>query len=461
MNPLAHFRASLPYVAICGSRKSDHHILPRQDAATMPYVQINRKVPNRYGKGKVARISHVVLDLDYDLDGVDWEERGAPGPDLLSQNPEKRGGHYFLQLAKPVFVPDGVRVRKWHEGISRKPFELYLALEHYLKHALKADKSLRCQKVKNVLHPSHEVTEGGRGYPRSLTELCEWIDWNWIDEEIERGCIRPPNGQHDQLYMDALYFACDHAREFDDVYQLIDFCHLHEAEIHAFEFMPAADVKSTFKSACGVAWSRRDTWKVYPGRGQIRRAPLEPEEIRRRQQEAARTTALKRRERTLARLLEVARGIRLTKTALVRASGMTWKTVAKYWQQIIEVAGWNQKDTNSWSGIEKENSVSPQKRSAGRITGPVVAAEKRSIPILPTHSSLNKKLTIMPTAGFFPTIQSFQSTDVELGVSYTGLLPPSGVWRAGPGAGAPVLSGWAPGVGMGCCSGLSPPAPCS
>jgi len=152
-DPLKDFEERLPYTPSCGSSKRIECILPKEEAETFPYVQIN-----------CLSIGYLCFDLDYYGAAMRPQDMDIPGPTLTMIAKDSGHAHLLYELYDPV-------PRKHTE--ATKALLRDVIFGH--REMLCADKCITTQKqlVKNPLSPAWDVLPGHK--PFSLSELAESI----------------------------------------------------------------------------------------------------------------------------------------------------------------------------------------------------------------------------------------------------------------------------------------------
>lgn len=106
------------------------------------------------------------FDIDRPGGGIDWDDRGAPAPNIAVINKENGHAHLLYALEVPV--------RTAYDA-NRAPLRFAAAVEGALRCKLGADEGYSGLIVKNPLHSHWRVLTSARG-TYDLSELAEYVD---------------------------------------------------------------------------------------------------------------------------------------------------------------------------------------------------------------------------------------------------------------------------------------------
>lgn len=115
-----------------------------------------------------TRKRHVCLcfDVDRASAGMDWDDRGAPPPNLVVKNPANGHAHLIYLLENPVSVSDITRI---------KPVLFLAAVQEGIRRTLAADRGYAGLVVKNPAH-AHWMTTQWAENPYELNNLAEYVE---------------------------------------------------------------------------------------------------------------------------------------------------------------------------------------------------------------------------------------------------------------------------------------------
>lgn len=118
----------------------------------------------------------LVYDVDRSVAALDWNDRGAPPPTIVAQNPENGHAHLIYGLNVPVRTAPDAR---------SGPLRYAAAVDCALRTLLDADAGYAGLICKNPLHPFWRVTEWE---PRlyELGDLDSWLDLEQYGDRRKR-----------------------------------------------------------------------------------------------------------------------------------------------------------------------------------------------------------------------------------------------------------------------------------
>lgn len=153
------FRDHLPKHIYCSDDFGNGYTTPRAIALTHPHIAPNPK----------ALIWCSVFDVDRPGAGADWDDdRMAPPPNWIAENPKNGHAHLGYILSAPVPRTPAARLR---------PIRTLARIEHGLTGLLGADRAYSHHLTKTPMHPRWRTT-WPRSEPYDLDELRGWLPDN-------------------------------------------------------------------------------------------------------------------------------------------------------------------------------------------------------------------------------------------------------------------------------------------
>ena len=191
------FRETMPARPRCTDDKhSGQYFQPKEKALQRRLVQ-----PNTDG-----RVVWICFDVDRRGAALDWDDRGAPPPTLVMENPLNHHAHLAYALEAPVPKTEAARP---------KPL-LYLAsVEEGIRRVIEGDVGYSGGLIKTPCHEAWRTQSYAGAY--SLAELAEWIPTLPSPAEVLKKARNPDYaglGRNCQLFEMLKTYGCRAVRQF-------------------------------------------------------------------------------------------------------------------------------------------------------------------------------------------------------------------------------------------------------
>lgn len=312
----------LPRKPYCSFDKTASLILMQMYAVLYPYIQLNNP----------TQCAWLVFDCDHQ-DILIWEKAGLPPPSYIALDP--LSGRFHIGYAiSPVFLGANAR---------RKPIEYLAAIQRTMTRLLKADSRFVGLITKNPIHTEWQVNIL-HNQQYDLSELHQAIgelDKKHYGETLttdligfERNCelfhvLRFHSYAHIRLTDDMTYeqwheYLSRHVEELNASYRSIDVAPLEDRE-----------VRGIAKSVSKWTWQRRDT--IHYKERKLQLDESQPLATRQaigayHSHEVRKEASQQRIEKAIVELK--AKGIKVTQKAVIESSGLTRRTIQKYWKLL-------------------------------------------------------------------------------------------------------------------------------
>ena len=341
---------SAPYAPHCSNDKRVGLQLPRKEAFSKKYVQLNPP----------CNIKFFVIDIDHE-DTLLWNNDSAPAPNAIIRNKDNKKCHLLYRV-------DDILVKSVKEDVKvkDKPLNYATAVYYGLCKKFKADRAAFSNVVsKNPFHPDFD-TEFLHERVYTLKQLAEYAepDWSvyrWGEKENPN-----PESRHLCLFHKLRHIAYRHVNKWRLSGDSEGFYHFVLAEGLAMnQFtgkgfkedanLAVSSVKATAKSI--TEW----TWNKYHGTSCNRGVMKLPHDmaLKEKQRKAARYAADIKHERTLKLLVECFQALgtkdnKPTQAKVALKSGISVSSVKRYWAEVLLSVD----DNNAKAAAIKEKNVS-------------------------------------------------------------------------------------------------------
>jgi hypothetical protein len=345
-SPLNRVLSEAPYLSRCSDNKTACLIRPREYAFRWPYMQVNRP----------GMVSWLVFDLDHPNPFI-WSDEGLPAPNIVVTNRNNGHSHLFYAIP-PVCTTENARAR---------PIAYMKAVYEAMAARLGADPAYSGPVAKTPGHPWWNTLEVHSGV-YDLGELADYVNLAvkplWGKGPNLEGL---PHSRHCLLFEELRFYAYSIVSRERDQGNFRSFTGLLEAYAYnKNQFSRAgfssnlsvAQVKATVKSVARWTWDRYTGSRCHRGVMSLDKSlPLQE-----RQRLAANRTHLLRQQATeqkirAAEAMLKKNGEPITQMAVVRSTGLSRQTVAKYQSILTQLSQPNPNTSQSEGGFKSDVNV--------------------------------------------------------------------------------------------------------
>jgi hypothetical protein len=349
-------------------------------AIDFPILQINSSRCIRY--------------LCFDIDRPDaqyaWEKAKLPEPTFICVNPKNKHAHIIYELTNPVWLR---KSNDFRPG-EAPPVKYLRSVYKAMRDALKADPSYTGLTVKNPLSGMWIVHKNN--YTFTLGELAKNLNLSVPKASL----IKNFYGRNCSLFDSIRKWSYRSKKQFDN-YNLFYECLKDELERLNDKLTNRLSINEINHIGKSVAkW----TWNTYNGNGKDskRRGIMNlngtlPIEVR--QSLGQKFTSEIRRNNTLSKIFNTVNsfkktGTKISKSSLSKATGLSYKTITHYWNEVKISVRLNDsvKDASSLSSLPDR---SPARLTAGLLSSSLSSLPDRS-PARLTAGLLSGLLSSLP-----------------------------------------------------------------
>lgn len=242
LTQLELFRQNLPEKPYCTNRVGDAgYSLVRPKAIAERYRYIQHNHPNSR--------TWMVYDVDRSTSVFDWQDRGAPPPNIIATNLENGHSHLFYGLEEPVHLNHESRVN---------PIRYHAAVDVALSQKLDADPGYVGLLSKNPLRDDSWYVQTFQPWSYSLGWLADYLDLGELTDR-RRNLPEIGLGRNCTLFDRTRFWAYRKIRE---CWLSREFFESAVAEYamgyNALNFtvpLPASEVRATIRSIAKWTWT--------------------------------------------------------------------------------------------------------------------------------------------------------------------------------------------------------------
>ena len=311
--------ANLPDRPYCSNNLQNGLIIRPKKTAFERYIYIQL---NKY-----YAVCYLTFDVDREGAGADWYfELDLPAPTFVTINPENLHAHLVYELFTPVLL--------W-ENARQKPIEWLNAIRRAWTEVLRADAGYNGLISKNPNHSHWHILDFDARY--ELAELSEAVTIKDHHYHTAKGFRDgfSQEGRNNFLFEVGRHYSYRKKDSYKNQTALQDAIFTHLYNVNHTEFaepLPINEVRHIAKSIAKFTWKYRNT---ISGGYERKTTDEELQKIKIANAYQGHETKKAATEEKISKAFDKALrgGIKLTQTNIAKLSGLSVRTVKRYWNK--------------------------------------------------------------------------------------------------------------------------------